>query len=69
MAAAADRATFIVRLWREGEGLRWSGVIELVGSEVRRVVADAGDVAEFIEQTFLDDIDRLPAQRARRSGE
>lgn len=62
MAAEVDRATFIVRLAREGEGSRWSGVIELVGSEERRPVADAGDVAEFIERSFLRALDRPAAE-------
>lgn len=58
MAAAIDRATFIVRLARYGDGPRWSGVIELVGTDERRPVADAGDVAEFIEKRFIRALDR-----------
>lgn len=57
-----DRATFIVRLARESTAGRWSGVIELVGTDERRPVSDAGDVAEFIERSFQNAFDREAAE-------
>lgn len=65
--AMADEGyrVFVVRMHREGPSgrPRWRGVVELVGSETRRAVAGAHDVADFIER-WLEHTVEAPAERS-----
>jgi hypothetical protein len=54
------RATFIVRLSREGT-TSWHGVVELVGEPRRARVSHPDDLAAFIEAAF-DGSSRAPAR-------